>query len=488
MKHSKWLSIVLAAVLVFAFSAAAFAAGTGEITVNNPKADQAYTAYKIFDVVYDSEKTTYSYTIPADSPWYGTVAAYAKTVNSGLTLTGASGKDVYVVTFADAFSAPNFAKALKTALQGDLKDIVTDGVVLGKENDAATVVKATGLDLGYYFVTSTNGALCNLTTTNPTVTIYDKNDMPFNKVDDKNSVDVGMVVNYTVTGKVPDTTGFSSYTYKITDKMSDGLTFNQASFSVTVGGAALATNNYTVDFNKSENGGFDYVLTIKVKELQNLVGQEIKVTYTATVNENAVADIENNTATLTYSNDPADASGTNTIKKEETVYSAKIVIDKYKANSDETKLSGAKFVLYKKVVTGEGDDQTTKELFYKWNDTDKKVEWVEGIANATVKMTDNNGACSFDGVADDTYYIRETEAPAGYNLLTTDVEVVINGASATKADLTSLTVTKEVANGTGEQLPSTGGMGTKMFYAFGSILVLGALVLLVVRRRMRTEK
>lgn len=488
MKHSKWLSIVLAVVLVFAFSAAAFAAGTGEITVNNPQADQTYTAYKIFDVVYDSGKTNYSYTISADSPWYDTVATYAKTENSGLTLTKASGKDVYVVTFADAFSAPNFAKALQSALQGDSDGKFTGGEALEKENETATVVKASGLDLGYYFVTSTNGALCNLTTTNPTVTIYDKNDMPFNKVDDKNSVDVGMVVNYTVTGKVPDTTGFSAYTYQITDKMSDGLTFNQASFHVTVGGNTLSTDYYTVDFKKSENGGFDYVLTIKVKELQNLVGQEIKVTYTATVNEKAAAKIENNTATLTYSNDPADASETNTLKKEQTVYSAKIVIDKYEANSEETKLSGAKFVLYKKVTSGEGEAQTTKELFYKWNDTDKKVEWVESIADATVQTTDDKGACSFDGVEDGTYYLRETEAPAGYNLLTTDVEVGINGASATKADLTSLTVTKEVANGTGEQLPSTGGMGTKMFYAFGSILVLGALVLLVVRRRMRTEK
>lgn len=487
MKHSKWLSIVLAVVLVFAFSAVAFAAGTGEITVNNPQADQTYTAYKIFDVVYDSKQTTYSYTISADSPWYNTVAAYATTGN-GLTLTKASGKNVYVVTFAEAFSAPKFAKALKTALEGDLKNTVTDGVALNEENDAATVVKATDLDLGYYFVTSSGGALCNLTTTNPIVTIYDKNDMPFNKKDDQESVDVGTVVHYTVTGKVPDTTGFSSYTYQITDKMSEGLTFNQASFSVIVGGKDLSADYYSVDFDKEKNGGFDYVLTIKVKELQKLVGQEIKVTYTATVNETAVAKIENNTATLTYSNDPTDANKTNELKMEETVYSAKIVIDKYKADSEKTKLSGAKFVLYKKVTTGEGDSQTTKELFYKWNDTDKKVEWVKDIAYATVKITDDKGACSFDGVADGTYYLRETEAPAGYNLLTEDVEVGINGARATKNDPASLTVTKEVANGTGEQLPSTGGMGTKMFYAFGSILVLGALVLLVVRRRMRTEK
>lgn len=485
MKHSKWLSIVLAAVLVFAFSAVAFAAGEGEIIVNNPQADQTYTAYKIFDVVYDSGKTNYSYTISGDSPWYATVNAYAATENSGLTLTKASGQNVYVVTFANTFSAPEFAKALKNALGTPLTGVTGTTLV---QPTGATVVKATGLDLGYYFVTSTNGTLCNLTTTNPTVTIYDKNDMPFDKVDDQDSVDVGMVVNYTVTGKVPNTTGFTSYTYKITDKMSDGLTFNQDSFSVAVGETTLSADYYTVDFDKSTNGGFDYVLTIKVKDLQDKVGQEIKVTYTATVNENAVADVENNTATLTYSNDPTDTTKTNTITKEQEVYSAKIVIDKYKAGSEATKLAGAKFVLYKKVVTGEGENQITKEKFYKWNETAKKVEWVDNIADATIKTTDAKGSCSFDGVADGTYYLRETEAPAGFNLLTADVDVVINGANATKADLSSLTVTEKVANNTGAELPSTGGMGTKMFYAFGSILVLGALVLLVVRRRMRTEK
>ena len=84
---------------------------------------------------------------------------------------------------------------------------------------------ATGLDLGYYFVTSTNGALCNLTTTDPAVTIHDKNDMPFKKEVDKTNVDVGQAVTFKITGKVPDYTGFTKYTYLITDTMTNGLTF-----------------------------------------------------------------------------------------------------------------------------------------------------------------------------------------------------------------------------------------------------------------------
>lgn len=474
MKHTKLLSLILAIALVFALGTSVFAAETtGSITVDNPLADQTYIAYKIFDVTYNADKSAYSYTIESTSPWYSTVSDYAKDKNNGLTLTKATGGDVYVVTIGDNFSAAKFAAALQKAnVTGDT------GTTLTLDNDKAT---ASNLSLGYYFVTSTSGALCNLTTTNPSVTIHDKNDIAFDKTDDQQSVDVGQVVNYVVTGKVPDTTGFKFYTYKITDKMSEGLTFNKDSFKILVGNNELDAIYYTVDFDKSTNGGFDYVLTIDVKKLQEQVGKEIEVKYTATVNEKAAAKVEKNHAVLTYSNNPADEQSTATREDEETVYSAKIVIDKYKANSKETKLADAQFVLVKK-------DAENKETFYKYDEESKKVSWVSDINDATVKTTDENGACSFDGVADETYFLREIAAPDGYNMLTKDVNVVVNGANVSNTDSSSLTVKAEVANQSGTELPSTGGMGTKMFYVFGSILVLGALVLLVVRRRMRTEK
>ena len=468
----KFASLLLVMVMVFAMATIAFAAeDKGTIIVDNPVADQTYTAYKIFDVTYSG--SNYSYTIKTTSEWYSTVQTYAGTEGNGLTLTGVAGDTTtFVVSTTDAFSAPAFANALKAAMSGKTGTTLTaDG----------TTVKATNLDLGYYFVTSTNGALCNLTTTDPTVTIHDKNDIPFNKVDDKESVDVGEIVTYTITGKVPDYTGFTTYTYLITDTMSEGLTF-QKNVKVTVGGTDV-TPACTITYDKDNNAN-KFTVSIPVKSYT--IGAEIKVTYTAVVNENAVAKIENNAATLTYSNDPIDTSKTTTTPEDkETVYSAKVVINKYVKDSNNEKLAGAKFVLYKEVKTDDSD--TTTKYYYKWNDTVKKVEWTTNKADATVKTTDANGAAAFDGLKDGTYYLEEVKAPAGYNLLKDPAEVVVNGASANAANLSSLTVTGNIENSSGAELPETGGMGTTIFYVLGSVLILAAVVLLVTRKRMSSR-
>ncbi len=467
MKHTKRLaSLLLALVMVFAMSATAFAAGeTGTITVDNPREGQTYTAYKIFDVVYNTDQTAYSYTIAGTSEWFNVVATKNAdgTVTSqipGLTFTKAFSEDTYVVTKGNDFSAPAFAETLKANVAGKT------GTPLTVADGKAT---ATGLALGYYFVTSTSGALCNLTTTTPNATIYDKNDVPFEKVDDQEDVEIGQTVNYTITGKVPDTTGFETYTYEITDTMSEGLTFNN-DVKVFVDGNEISSN-YTY-----EQVGNGFKLSIDVMKLQASVAKEIKVTYSATVNENAVAVISKNHAELKYSNDPTDGTKTTTTPPdEETVYSSKIVIDKYAAGDESKKLAGATFVLYK-------EDQSGAKQYYKYNATEKKVEWVADKAQATSKTTDDNGAANFDGLANGTYYLEETKAPDGYNLLDQPVEVVIHGGD-TEAELT---VTGKVANNTGSQLPATGGMGTTIFYVLGSILVLGAVVLLIVKKRMST--
>lgn len=468
----KFASLLLVMVMVFAMATTAFAAeDKGTIIVDNPVADQTYTAYKIFDVTYSG--SNYSYTIKTTSEWYSTVQTYAGTEGNGLTLTGVAGdKTTFVVSTTDAFSAPAFANALKAAMSGKTGTTLTaDG----------TTVKATNLDLGYYFVTSTNGALCNLTTTDPTVTIHDKNDIPFNKVDDKESVDVGEIVTYTITGKVPDYTGFTTYTYLVTDTMSEGLTFHK-NVKVTVGGTDV-TSACTITYDKDNNAN-KFTVSIPVKSYT--IGAEIKVTYTAVVNENAVAKIENNAATLTYSNDPIDTSKTTTTPEDkETVYSAKVVINKYVKDSNNEKLAGAKFVLYKEVKTDDSD--TTTKYYYKWNDTAKKVEWTTSKADATVKTTDANGAAAFDGLKDGTYYLEEVKAPAGYNLLKDPAEVVVNGASANAANPSSLTVTGNIENSSGAELPETGGMGTTIFYVLGSVLILAAVVLLVTRKRMSSR-
>ena len=398
---------------------------------------------------------------------------YAKTENSGLTLTQLNGSTTYNVSTTADFSAPKFADALQYALDNDTPaNFAGQGRELKVKDGKAT---ATGLDLGYYFVTSTSGALCNLTTTDPNVTIHDKNDVPFEKEGDKGSADIGETVNYTITGKVPDYTGFETYTYEITDTMSEGLTFNK-DVKVTIGGTDVTSAcivTYDVEGNANK-----FTVSIPVKNYT--IGAEIKVTYSAVVNEQAIANIENNQAELKYSNDPTDSTSTTTTPSDTKVYSSKIVIDKYETGDTTKKLAGAKFVLYKEVTTDEGADAVTTKLYYKWNETAQKVEWVKNKADATVKTTGSNGAASFDGIADGTYYLEEIEAPAGYNQLKEPVQVTVNGGTAEA----QLTVTQPVANSTGTELPSTGGMGTTLFYTLGAILVLGAGVLLVTKKRM----
>ena len=460
MKTMKKLTCVMVAlVLMLALCVTAFAAGTGSITVDNPSNGVTYTAYKIFDVVYNTDKTAYSYTIALNpkSPWYDVVATY-----DGVTLTPAATGDVSIVTKNDNFSAAKFSNLLRPNITGK------SGIDLKAADGKAT---ASGLDLGYYLVVGANEALANLTTTNPDVIIHDKNDVPFDKVDDKESVEVGEVVNYTITGKVPDTTGFTEYIYSITDKMSEGLTFNK-DVTVKVGGEELASDKYELSYTAS---GIDFLLTIKVMDIQDKVTQPIVVKYTATVNEKAIAKISENDAELVYSNDPTNTASHGSLTDQEKVYSSKIVIDKYDANvADRSKkLKDAEFVL-----------KNSDGKFYKFDTSANKVVWVDTRKDADVFVTTVNGEAEVRGLKNGTYYLIETEAPAGYNLLAEPVKVEINGSDA---NVDSLTVTTNVENHTGSLLPGTGGIGTQIFYIAGAALLLGAVVVLLVKKFKKAE-
>jgi len=223
-------------------------------------------------------------------------------------------------------------------------------------------------------------------------------------------------------------------------------------------------------------------------ELQDYVAKEISVTYSAITNENAIASIEKNAATLTYTSDPTTGTEMTTEPDEEKVYSSKLVIDKYAETGEERiSLSGAKFVLknedglfYQYVAPVADDPETEAD-----ETVAAKVNWVSDQSDATEIETDENGAAFFGGLKDGTYFLIETKAPEGYNLLTAPHEVEINGSDENES---LLTLTTSIQNMFGAELPETGGMGTTIFYLLGGALVAGAFIALITRKRMRTEK
>ena len=403
------------------------------------------------------------------SEWYSVVEGY-----EGITLTLNPEQTLYTVTKENSFSAAEFSNLLLSNVDGKAGETLTPT----SDGSKATV---SGLDLGYYFVTSGSGALCNLTTTDPSVTIHDKNDVPFEKdiaesdqAEVNNGVEIGDVVNFVITGKVPDATGFSSYTYVVRDDMSDGLTYNNSSLEVTIGGEDAA--EYYRETVEPDNVDFEIVFDVMKLNEDNKVGQEIKITYSATVNDAASGIVSQNDAELEYSNNPTEDT-TSTREDQEKLFSAKIVIDKYQAGDETKKLQDAKFVLYKLDSTGD-------PLYYQYTsaegDNPAKVAWVSNLADATRVTTDVNGAAYFNGLENGTYKLKEIEAPDGYNLLTEDTTVEINGNATSEL---TLSVTSKVANNTGAQLPSTGGIGTTVFYAAGIILMAGAVFFVVRRKR-----
>ena len=466
----KLFTVLLALAMTLALAVSAFAADTGSITITNPQGDHTYTAYKIFDVTYTADGVNYSYTISDTDAAFSTVKAYADVAANGLNLTAVANTNKYNVSIGAGFSAASFAQYLKTNV-GSLGT----GIDFTKAGDT---MKASGLALGYYFVSGTSGTVCELATAKD-IQIRDKNEVPqIEKVvnDDDGTVEIGQVLTYTITGKVPSTKGYTEFTYQVTDTMTEGLTFNE-DVKVTIGGTDV-TNAATITNN--ENG---FVASVNMKDYQKQIDAPVVITYTATVNEKAIQrDKETNTATLKYSNNPADKDSYDESTVTVDVFSFNIVINKYATGNENTKLEGAKFVL-----------KNNEGKYYKYDAATKAVTWVDDKSAATEVSTDVNGAARFDGLQAGTYSLEETVAPAGYNQLTKDIIIVldktgsatINGAAS--APGTDHSLTTGVANSTGTVLPETGGTGTVIFVALGALAVICAGVFLVTNKRMSKE-
>ena len=465
----KLFRVLLALAMTLALAVPAFAAETtGSITITNPQGDHTYTAYKIFDVTYSGDN--YSYTISDTDTAFNTVKAYADVAANGLNLTAVADTGKYNVSIGVGFSAASFAQHLKTNVGslGTGTDFTTDG----------NTMKASGLALGYYFVSGTSGTVCELATAKD-IQIRDKNEVPEIKkdVDDNDrTVEIGQKLTYTITGKVPSTKGYDEFTYQVTDTMTEGLTFNN-DVTVTIGGVDV-TSAATIT-----NNGNGFVASVNMMHYQDQIDAPVVITYTATVNEKAIQrDKETNTATLKYSDNPADKNSFKESSVEVEVFSFNIVINKYATGNESTKLEGAKFVL-----------KNNDGKYYKCDTATKAVSWVDDKSAATEVTTDANGAARFDGLQAGTYSLEETVAPAGYNQLTKDITIVLdkNGSAtidgAASAPGADHSLTTGVANSTGTVLPETGGTGIVIFVALGALAVICSGVFLVTNKRMSKE-
>ena len=321
---------------------------------------------------------------------------------------------------------------------------------------------------------SSLGALCGLNTTTPNVTIEEKNGQPTIEKKVKSHYDGWAEKN---TAKIGDTVEFKivvhveagAQSYEVTDTMSEGLSFTSGSLKVTYKDApATANSDYTLEPGKN---GTTFTLTFKDSYVADKVGEAIVVTYNATLNEKAVVTGNKNKATLGY--------GTNkTVESETTTYTYEFDLVKVDGATKKL-LNGAEFKLYDAENGGSVIKVVPVAGGYRVANGD------ETGAVDTIKV---NGKVHISGLDKTTYWLEETKAPDGYNMLTERKPVSLtNGSNNTT--LTSSTWSEAdhgvaVENNAGTVLPSTGGMGTTLFYVIGGGLMVAAVVLLVTKKRM----
>lgn len=463
----KLFAALLAAALVLAMAVPAFAvtnATKGSITISKTVKDETYTIYRMFKLdSYNAESNTYSYTVESD--WEG----FFKTGAGGNYIT-LDGQNHPTWTAADENDSTTVAAFAKAALAW-----AADKKISGtKETATGDTVTFSDLDLGYYLVDSSLGALCGLNTTNPNATIKEKNEKPEIKKEvqtsagdwsRENNAKIGDTVEYKVEIKVAD--GAQKYT--VTDTMSKGLTFNSTSLKVAVGSTfATADTDYTL--TPTENG---FTLELPESYVSTFTkGTVILVTYNATLNKDAVIDGDGNTnkVTLSYGNHQ------NTVPSEVTTKSYQFDLVKVDGTTNKL-LDGAEFELA---------DGETKLSFVKDTAGNYRVA-MTGEDGATTTITVKGGKVNIYGLAGKTYTLTETKAPDGYNKLVTSETVNLADGSKTHATIVD-SVYKDggvvVENHAGTVLPSTGGMGTTLFYVIGGGLMVAAVVLLVTKKRM----
>lgn len=480
----KLMAALLAVAMVCAMAIPAFAtkgsspADKGSITINKAVAGEDYTLYKMFDLnSFDTDAGTFSYTV--DGNW--------KAFFEG----DGAGKDYIALdnghpTWIEGKDAAEFAKA--ALAYANQKGITATK----KETATSNTVKFDNLDLGYYLVDTSLGALCNLDTTKPNATINEKNEVP--DIDKKvkgsegnwvteNTAKIGDTVNY----KVTITVQTANNRYVLHDTMSEGLTFNKDSVKVTVNNTVVdATNHYTL-VTEGLTDGETFNIKFEDSYIATLdAGTKIEVTYSAVVNAKAKVDSDKNTneAHLVYGNKHE------TTHRETKTYLCEFDLIKF-SGSTKKLLGGAQFKLYD-AKTGGNEIKLVKNedgTYRVATANETPVDHIETVAGKTVKIS---------GLDKKVYYLDEIVPPAGYNGLTERVTVDLRTGSkkVTTGYLNDGTYDESsadsiggvaVMNNAGTTLPGTGGIGTTIFYVVGGGLMVAAAILLITKKRMENR-
>lgn len=503
-KTKKLFAFLIVAVMVMAMGISAMAEGSGSIKITNAVAKRTYTAYKIFNATASAGKAAYTTDEKGKT-------AIASDENAPFTVTSTAVNGVFNVTRKESAEDKDIIDWISSKY-ASFGDSGTTGTFDGKTG----TYTISGLDLGYYYVSTGNGSAVSIDTVTGSnkeikdkntegpgdeekkITAKDGNTLPSPAT--QNDAKVGSTETFEVTYKATNwvtssegttVTALKVENFYIKDKPT-GLSINKETVKVTVNGDEITKNTaYTI----SEGTNGELLITIPwVDGDKNFLYQPkedateekipVKVTYNATVTADAAAAAADNEVHIYYNHDPQSSTDGTEVTTPENP--PKTTTDTYKfqlnkVDGDNVFLKGAKFELY---------DGTTKVVFVKNESTYRVAASGESSTTTTIDMTENT-TVEIKGLDNKNYTLKEIQAPDGYTLAedttigstnNTDASCKLVKESAAYSDSANGKVT--VINKAGSVLPSTGGIGTTIFYVLGAILALGAGILLITRRRM----
>lgn len=385
------------------------------------------------------------------------------TPSAKLTRLIKSGKD------GEEEAAKKIAAAFKT-----IKDKAINN---GTFDSAKGTADSGTLEEGYYLVESSLGTVLAVATVGD-VRITEKNSYPsLEKTEKTDTASYGDKIEYTVTVRIPESAAAEEI--RVVDSMTSGLTpfdsdaDNRLDVKANVGGNVLTDENAVTvsETVKGDNGKQQITITIPAHAVNAYKGQDVVLTYYAVLNNSAVTNVpESNTAYLEYAN----YTSIHTTPVDVKTYD--FVITKVDGDNKfiPEAAGDAEFTLYK---TAEGDDIDDKIYVELKSGTANTYQVTRTESNTKILAGGKNHSATIEGLAAGTYYLQEDKAPTGYNKLTGRKQItVLKDKPAGKNNA-------NVQNNAGIQLPSTGGMGTTVFAIVGLLVMAGAAVTLIVKKR-----